>query len=147
MAYAGHASAAVVLVWLTLWLQAVGMAALIRGVQARLTDEMSHLGVFRSGIMMVRFTGAIFVLHLLQISLWAGFYRWKCFRSWEAAFYFSATSYSTVGYGDLTLPVVWRNLGPLEGVAGMLMSGLSAALLFAIVLRLVERETSFSLKS
>jgi hypothetical protein len=79
-------------------------------------------------------------LHLFEIFLWAGFYRWKCFPAWESAFYFSATSYSTVGYGDLVLPPMWRILGPLESVTGVLMCALSASLLFAIVARLVERD-------
>jgi hypothetical protein len=81
------------------------------------------------------------VLHISQIVLWAGFYRWSSFPSWESAFYFSTTSYSTVGYGDLVLPPEWRNLGPLESVTGVLMCGLSASFLFAVVTRLVDRET------
>ena len=31
-------------------------------------------------------------LHVLEILLWAGFYRWLCFPFWESAFYFSAAS-------------------------------------------------------
>ena len=107
---------------------------------------MYRFGVFRSAVLMVRFTSVIVALHLLQILLWAGFYRWNCLPSWESAFYFSAASYSTVGYGDLLLPRMWRNLGPVEGVTGVLMCGLSAAFLFAIVTRLVERELRFAPK-
>jgi len=66
------------------------------------------------------------------------------FPSWESAFYFSAASYATVGYGDLVLPQVWRTLGPVESVIGVLMCGLSASFLFAIVTRLVEREVRLS---
>jgi hypothetical protein len=116
------------------------MAALIHWVIVYLSRTTSRFDTFQSAKLMVRFTCVIFVLHLLQILVWAGFYRWSCFPSWEAAFYFSATSYSTVGYGDLVLPVRWRNLGPMESVAGVLMCGLSAALLFAIVTRLVQKE-------
>jgi hypothetical protein len=83
-------------------------------------------------------------LHLLEILLWAGFYRWLCFRLWEPAFYFSAASYATVGYGDVVLPQMWRNLGPVESIIGVLMCGLSASFLFAIVSRLVDRETKLS---
>jgi len=43
------------------------------------------------------------------------------FPSLESAFYFSASSYSTVGYGDIVLPKVWRILGPIESVIGVLM--------------------------
>src|SRR5262249_8388233 len=109
MAFAGQASAAAGLVWLTLLLQRAGMAALIHWIRVRVARDTYRHGVLRSGVVMARFTSAIFVLHLLQILLWAGFYRWNCFPSWEAAFYFSAASYSTVGYGDLLLPGVWRS--------------------------------------
>ena len=81
---------------------------------------------------------------MLQILLWAGFYRWKCFPSWKSAFYFSTSSYATVGYGDIVLPQMWRTLGPLESIIGVLMCGLSASFLFAIVSRLVDRETKLS---
>src|SRR4029077_8031768 len=46
--------------------------------------------------------------------LWAAFYRWLCFPLWESAFYFSTSSYATVGYGDIVLPQMWRTLGPVN---------------------------------
>ena len=137
MAFVSETSAVAVLVALTLSFQSAGMAALVHWVRTYLEPGMHRFGAFRSSVLMVRFTSVIIGLHLLTILLWAAFYRWNCFPSWESAFYFSAASYSTVGYGDLVLPGVWRSLGPVEGVTGVLMCGLSAALLFAIVLRLV----------
>jgi len=80
----------------------------------------------------------------LEILFWAGFYRWLCFPLWESAFYFSAASYATVGYGDVVLPWLWRTSGPVESIIGVLMCGLSASFLFAIVSRLVEREARVS---
>ena len=144
MAFVRQASAAAVLVALTLIFQSAGMAALIHWLRAFLARGMYRLGPVRPGSLMVRFTSVIIALHLLQILLWAGFYRSKCFSSWESAFYFSAASYSTVGYGDILLPRMWRSLGPVESVTGVLMCGLSAAFLFAIVIRLVEREVRFT---
>jgi voltage-gated potassium channel len=140
MAFVTQASAAAVLVALTILFQSAGMAALIHWVRTYLERGMYRFGVFRSAVLMVRFTSAIIALHLLQILLWAGFYRWICLPSWESAFYFSAASYSTAGSGDLVLPRIWRNLGPLESITAVLMCGLSAGFVFAIVTRLVERE-------
>lgn len=139
MVFVGRASAAAILVSLTLFLQSAGMAAVIHWIRVHHALGTYPLGLLRSSVLLVRFTSVILILHLLQILLWAGFYRWNCFPSWEAAFYFSAESYSTVGYGDLILPLIWRSLGPVESITGVLMCGLSAALLFAIVLRLSER--------
>ena len=58
------------------------------------------------------------------------------------AVYFSFVTITTVGYGDVTLPLKWRMLGPLESMTGVLMCGISASLLFAIATRLVGRAPS-----
>jgi hypothetical protein len=98
------------------------------------------MGAFRFAALVVRLALAVVVLHGLEILLWAGFYRWRCLPSWDSAIYFSASSYSTLGCNDVTLPSEWRTLGPLESVIGVLMCGTSASLLFAIVTRLINRE-------
>jgi Ion channel len=51
----------------------------------------------------------------------------------EAAFYFSGVTYTTIGYGDVVLATPWRMLGPIEGLMGILMCGLSTSLLFAVI--------------
>jgi voltage-gated potassium channel len=140
---AREACAAVVLVALTLTLQCAGIAGLIAWGKTNLTRD-DKLGLFRSALLMVRFITAFVVLHVLEILLWAGFYRWRCFPQWESAFYFSTSSYATVGYGDIVLPQSWRTLGPMESIIGVLMCGLSASFLFAIVTRLFEREAQFA---
>ena len=138
MAFVPQASAAAVLVILTLLFQSAGMAALILWAKGHFARGMHRLGPWRSALLLVRFTCVIIALHILQILLWAAFYRWNCFPSWESAFYFSTASYSTVGTGDLLLPKMWRNLGAVESVTGVLMCGLSASFLFAIMLRLTR---------
>jgi voltage-gated potassium channel len=146
MDLARQASAAVFLVTVTLLLQCAGMAVLIRWARARIAIGIKGLGPVRSAVLMVRFTTLMIVLHILQVLPWAGFYRWHCLPSWEACFYVSSASYSTVGYGDLVLPRVWRLLGPVESITGMLMCGLSVSCLFAIVIRIVENESGFRQK-
>ena len=143
MGFFHQTGVAAILITLTLWIQSAGMAVLINWGIVHFAKETYRLGPVRSAALMVQFTTVMIALHLLQILMWAGFYRWRCFPSWESAFYFSTASYSTVGYGDLVLPPVWRNLGPVESVTGVLMCGLSASFLFAIVTRLVERESKF----
>jgi len=133
-----------ILVTLTLCLQCGGMAALINWGITHFSRTRHKLGPVRSTVLIVRLTSVMVVLHMSQILLWAAFYRLHCFSSWESAFYFSTANYSTVGCTDLALPMTWRNLGPVESVAGVLMCGLTASFLFAIVTRLVDRETRLS---
>jgi len=130
--------AAAVLVALSLWIQCAGMATLINWGLTYLAHRQ-RLSLVHSTVLMFRVTSLMIGLHLAQILVWAAFYRWMCFPGWGLAFYFSTASYSTIGDGDLVLPTIWRILGPVEAVTGVLMCGLSVSLLFAIVPRLVDR--------
>jgi voltage-gated potassium channel len=134
-------AAAVLLLTLTLCLQAAGVTALIEWLKRALSRDSHKHGPIHSATLVVQSTITILLLHGLVILLWASFYRSSCFPSWELAFYFSASSYSTVGYGDVVLPSKWRLLGPLESITGVLMCGISVSVLFALVTRLVDRDT------
>jgi voltage-gated potassium channel len=144
MIFLREGSAATVLVALTLSLQCAGIAAVISWARPSFAPGALRLGVIRSATLMMRLMTAFIILHVLEILLWAAFYRWLCFPLWESAFYFSTSSYATVGYGDIVLPQMWRILGPVESVIGVLMCGLSAGFLFAIVSRLIDREARAS---
>jgi len=133
--------AAVLLVLLTLCLQCAGVAALVTWLRSVAARGLHDLRMFHSAALVMQTTVAVIILHGVVILLWASCYRGLCFPSWESAFYFSASSYTTVGYGDVVLPLKWRLLGPLESMVGMLMSGISVGLLFAVITHLVEGES------
>lgn len=136
--------AAVPLITLTLWLQSAGTAALIAWVRSTLEGDSRKMSAFRSAALVVRFAAAVIALHGLEVLLWACFYRWRCLSSWDSAIYFSASSYSTLGSSDVTLPSSWRTLAPVESIVGVLMCGISVSLLYAIVTRLIDRDSRFS---
>ena len=139
--FARQAGTAVFLVTFTLWLQCAGIAVLIRMARTSIERGMARLSALRAAVLMIRFSVLVVVLHFLQISFWSAFYRLFCLPSWETSFYFSASSFSTVGYGDVVLPRIWRLLGPVESVTGVLMCGISVSCLFAVASRLIERES------
>jgi voltage-gated potassium channel len=133
-----QAAAAVLLLILTLWLQCVGVAALIEWLKRVMTRGIYTFGSIRAAALVMQSVVAMIVIHSLVILLWAGFYRLRCFPSWELACYFSGSTYATVGYGDVVLPSSWRLLAPLESMTGVLMCGVSVSILFAVVTRLVD---------
>jgi len=133
-------AAAALLVALTMGFQCVGVAMIVQWLRMVALRDIRKLPISRSAALVMEATIAIVFLQGFVILLWAGCYRWLCFSSWESAFYFSAASYSTVGYGDVVLPSQWRLLGPLESMMGVLMCGISVGLLFALITRLVESE-------
>ena len=137
MIFVQQLGAAVLLLSVTLSLQCGVAAALILWIRS-IPRETREVRVFRCAALVMQTTVAVIVLHGIVILLWASCYRWLCLPSWESAFYFSASSYATVGYGDVVLPSKWRLLGPLESMVGMLMSGVSIGLLFAAVTHLVD---------
>ena len=76
--------------------------------------------------------------HLAQIALWAlALLLCGQISGFERAFYVSAQNYTTLSYGDVLLPERWRLLGPLEAMTGLLFCGLSTAVLFAVMSRLI----------
>ena len=80
-----------------------------------------------------------FVAHLIEIALWAVLFL-ICgeFQEFGVAYYHSAVNYTTLGYGDVIMTPSWRLLGPLEAADGALMFGVSTAMIFAVIVRLVQ---------
>ena len=82
----------------------------------------------------------VMTLHLIEASLWAAFYYWRdLFHDFETALYFSLVTYGTIGFGDVVLPQRWRLLSGIEGISGVLLCGLSAAFIFAVINALFKR--------
>ena len=91
----------------------------------------------------------IFVAHIMEIAVWALFFHYVgVLETWESAVYFSTSSFTTVGFGDLVLSQEWRLLGSIEAINGMILFGWSTAFLFAGVRRIYSHlyglDASFS---
>lgn len=91
----------------------------------------------------VALLSAVMVLTLLcnfaQMVLWALlFLLLGEFDSLGAALYHSAVNFATLGYGDIVMSARWRMLGPIESAQGILMFGLSTALMTAAVLDVIK---------
>jgi hypothetical protein len=77
--------------------------------------------------------------HFVEIALWAlSFVLCGEFSNFAAALYYSAATYTTLGDGTIVISARWRLLGPLEAADGMLMFGISTAIIFAVIHRLVQ---------
>src|ERR1700683_82714 len=79
------------------------------------------------------------IAHLIEIGLWAVVLNF-CgrFSTFAAAFYHSAGNYTTIGDSTALRSSRWRLLGLLEASDGMLMFGISPAMIFAVVQRLIQ---------
>ena len=80
---------------------------------------------------------------LLQVMIWAAlFLALGEFDRVEPALYYSAVNFSTLGYGDIVMSDRWRLLGPLEAFNGILMFGVSTALMTAAVNYVVRQNAA-----
>lgn len=79
----------------------------------------------------------LLIAHGIEIALWAELYvRLDLIRDSEVAFYYAAVSYTTLGYGDVVLEPKWGILGAIAAANGLLLFGMSAALLVDACLKL-----------
>ncbi|MGI9523115.1 MAG: ion channel [Hyphomicrobiaceae bacterium] len=73
---------------------------------------------------------AVVVGHTIQVWLWAGAFIWVgALPALSDALYFSLVTYTTLGYGDITIGPQSRIFGAMSAVTGLLNFGLSTAFL------------------
>ncbi|WP_179380909.1 potassium channel family protein [Jannaschia marina] len=109
-------------------------AYLLRGLGRRLAHAersvLSLVAILTAG------TFVLLAAHGVQIWIWAAvIFSLDIVATWEAAGYFAAVSYTTLGYGDITAGPAYRVLVTFSAMTGLFTFGLSTAVLLAIVLR------------
>jgi len=140
------------LIPLALGVPAVLFTVLIHALPLRATVDfvrrerkLGRLGVrfWMDAGVVVRAISYALAAHLIEIAFWAVLFL-ICgeFSDFGTAYYHSAVNYTSLGYGDIIMSPAWRLLGPLETADGMLLFGVSTAMIFAIIQRLIE--TRFS---
>ncbi len=97
--------------------------------------QRQHHANALSGYIFIEAVLMLLLLHTLEAAIWAALYALHPagLPDFETALYFSLTSYTTIGYGDVLLSPALRLVGAMEGVVGTLMFGLSVGLMAAVV--------------
>src|SRR5262245_45893419 len=122
----------------TLLSYAMATALVVHLVVRLIRTGYTGLGFWKNVAVMTVVTLVTAAAHLIQIALWAlAFLVVGELSTFEAAFYCSAENYTALGYGDVVLSERWRLLGPLEAINGLLLFGLSTAVVFAVMNRLI----------
>ena len=127
-------SVAAMIVAVCLLLHVAGLLLMAEWLLRRREDLERNATRIRHAILMILLFSGIMLLHVVETSLWAVFYYTRSlFMDFETALYFSLTSYTTIGYGDVLLPQRWRLLGAIEGISGVLLCGVSTGFIFAVI--------------
>ncbi len=99
---------------------------------------------FRSSMAVI---GGVMLLQVLgilgQSAIWAGLFMFLLeFDQFRVAFYHSTVNFASLGYGDIVMSEQRRLLGALESVNGVLMIGLSTAMLMTAIQRMFNQNFS-----
>ncbi len=110
----------------------------IRWLRQRTEDT---IGAPKNGSILV-ITGVITVLlcsHTLHLYIWAGsIWALGALQGYEDSIYFSLVTYTTVGYGDVTLGDEFRIFGAMASVTGILLFGFTTAFLVGFFSELIR---------
>lgn len=120
------------LLLLTAIVHGAGVSAVIFAYERQLELEAARMRRHPLGA----FSLLIVVLiasHLTEIFLWALlFFEIGAIGDLRTAFYFSAVTYTTLGYQDVPFPPEYRILPAMLSLAGVFMIGWTTGLLFAV---------------
>jgi hypothetical protein len=102
---------------------------------------LARMNRLRHGLgtaLVVMMVWMIVVLHLTEVAVWAGFFTWKDAQpNVFSAFYNALVNYTTLGAGYL--PLRWRLLEGMLGMAGLLSFAFSTSVLVAVAQHILQR--------
>jgi voltage-gated potassium channel len=124
------------LIAITVLIHAIGTTAWVRHLSRKYVTDLSWSGR-RSMLVLVYTALIVLALHTVEIVIWAITYRNLMpvseLASFEEAVYFSIVTFTSLGYGDITLSEGWRLLSGMEALSGIILVGWSTAMIFAVV--------------
>jgi voltage-gated potassium channel len=125
------------MIGLTVAIHTLGAVAWLSNLGRRIAHRASMNKPRRmfSGILTTAI--ALISLHIFEAFLWAIVYlqlpAQAGLKNFHEAFYFSLITFTTLGYGDITLDGKWQILTGIQGMVGIVVFGLTTALLFAVI--------------
>jgi hypothetical protein len=91
----------------------------------------------RQGVTVILTIFGLLALHSIEIWAYAFLYEVVAeFDTLETSLYFSATTFTTLGFGDVTLDPGRRLIAGTEGLIGLILIGWSTAILVSLTTRM-----------
>jgi ion channel len=95
------------------------------------------------GVLLSKAFGFVIISHSIQVWILAvSFVILNAIPTLGEAVYFSLTTYTTLGYGDIILDVDHRVYGAMASITGLLNIGLSTAFLVGLLGKLMRWDTA-----
>jgi ion channel len=130
---------AVTLTFCTVIIHPLALMPIIYFVRYELRHDRAGVLFWRDVGIVAGVTLVALSTHLIAVAAWAVVFT-LCgeFSQLVAALYHSGMNYTTLGDSDKVMSPSWRLLAPFEAANGMLMFGVSTAMLFAVIQRLFQ---------
>ena len=133
----GNLALATLMVGLTVIIHFAGLLGLMWMLRARGHRFRAHESAVGQGAAIVFVVLGLVAILTVEIWLYGMVYfALGALPDFESALYFSTTSFTTIGYGDIVLEKSWRLFGAVEGANGLLLFGWSTAFLIAVTARM-----------
>jgi hypothetical protein len=129
------------MVALTVVIHFLGLLLLLFLLRRRGARFRAQESVVGQGLLIVFTVFGLFAIHAVEIWIYAAFYvAVGAEPDLETALYFSTVSFSSLGFGDVLMPLEWRLVSAIEGVNGLILIGWSTAFLMSLMARLKTLE-------
>jgi len=114
----------------------VGVMNWIRSIKRVHNESRS---VFTNATVLAVLILAMSLAAIFEAGLWAAFYLWVgALATFKESLYFSLVTFTTLGYGDISLGEDWRLLSAFEAANGIILFGWTTALIVAVLQRILR---------
>lgn len=93
-----------------------------------------NIQLYLKGFVLARLVLQLFFASVLESTIWAVSYiSVGAIQGFDKALYFSIVTFTTLGYGDITLNESWRLLGSFQAAIGIIIFGWSTAIVMSAI--------------
>ena len=131
-----------IVIGITVVIQAHGTMYWVRRFDRKRNTQTSDY-LRKQGVQLLIATSVFLIfIHLVQAAIWALVFMLLPgvteFETFEKSMYFSLVTFTTLGYGEITIASANRILAGLEAINGITLIGWSTAFMFAIFQELIR---------
>ncbi len=126
-----------IMVTATVVIHFLGLVLLLRLISWHGKTVANLHEVLRQCVLLIMAVLGIVFLHTIEIWSYAFVFQFLgAVTGFERALYFSTVTFSSLGYGDITLNPQWRVFGAIEAANGVILFGWSTAFLISLMSKL-----------
>lgn len=138
-----HLFIGALIIFVTVMIHALALDRILKHAKDYMPFFVDRKHGLRKATLLSLIVLAVFVAHIIEIWIWALFFLGvdcPSIPNLETALYFSTSTFTTVGYGDIVLGEKWRLLSSFESANGFMLFGWSTAFIFEVTAQIYKAE-------